>query len=262
MIRSLWTASTGMAAQQLQLDVISNNLANVNTNGFKKSRVDFQDLVYQTLKAAGTTEAQGFQLPVGAQVGLGTKVVGIQKLFDVGEMKQTGNPLDVAIEGKGFFQIMTPAGDVAYSRDGSFKMDSQGRLVTSDGWPVQPEITIPPEAVEVAVGVDGTVSAILPGQAAAQQLGQIQLVKFANPAGLSSIGRNLFQVTDAAGQPETGTPGQTGFGGLTSGMVELSNVQVVEEMVNMIVAQRAYETNSKSIQTADQMLELANNLRR
>ncbi len=262
MIRSLWTAATGMAAQQLNLDVISNNLANVNTNGFKKSRVDFQDLVYQTLKPAGVAEAQGIEQPTGTQVGLGTRVVGTQKLFGQGEMKQTSNPLDVAIEGAGFFKILTPSGEIAYTRDGSFKPDSQGRLVTSDGFPLQPDITIPPETLEVSIGVDGTVSVMLPGQNQAQAQGQIQIARFSNPAGLMSIGRNLFKPTTASGEENLGTPSQNGFGALTSSMLELSNVQVVEEMVNMIVAQRAYETNSKSIQTADQMLELANNLRR
>lgn len=261
MIRSLWTASTGMEAQQTQLDVISNNLANVNTNGFKKSRVDFQDLVYQTLRPAGATTAQGNELPTGEQIGLGTKAISIQKMFSTGELKQTGNSLDVAIEGQGFFQILTPSGDMAYTRDGSFKTDGQGRVVTSDGYQLQPEITIPAEATEITVGTDGTVTAVLPGQTTAQQIGQIQLVRFQNPAGLNSEGRNLFSPTSASGDPSTGTPGQGGFGTLTSGMLELSNVQVVEEMVNMIVAQRAYEINSKAITSADQMLQIANNLR-
>ena len=262
MIRSLWTASTGMAAQQLQLVVISNNLANVNTNGFKKSRVDFQDLIYQTLRPAGATEAQGVQSPTGEQVGLGTKAIAIQKVFSTGEFKQTGNPLDVAIEGSGFFQILMPSGQVGYTRDGSFKTDSQGRIVTSDGYLVQPEITVPADALETNVGVDGTVTVVVPGQSQPQQIGQIQLVKFQNPAGLSNQGRNLFSPTAASGEPVAGTPGQSGIGTLNSGILELSNVQVVEEMVNMIVAQRAYEINSKAIQGADEMLQIANNLRR
>ncbi len=262
MIRSLWSASTGMAAQQLQLDVISNNLANLNTNGFKKGRVDFQDLIYQTLRPSGTPQAQGVQLPLGEQIGLGTRAVAVQKLFNTGEFKHTGNPLDLAIEGQGFFQILTPSGEIAYTRDGSFKTDSQGRLVTSDGYLLQPEITLPPETGDVVVGVDGTVSVVFPGQIEAQLLGQIQLVRFPNPAGLANLGHNLFQRTGSSGEPITGIPGQDGLGAIASGILEMSNVQVVEEMVNMIVAQRAYEVNSKAVQSADEMLNIANNLRR
>lgn len=263
MIRALWTAATGMAAQQLNIDVISNNLANVNTSGFKKSRIDFQDLLYQTLRAAGTTSAQGSEVPTGTQVGLGTRVAGTQKIFSPGEVKTTENPLDLAIEGDGFYQILLPSGETAYTRDGTFKIDATGRMVTSDGYPLQPEITIPAEATKVSIGSDGTVEVYMPGQNDPQAVGNIQLAKFANPAGLTNIGRNLLTTTGgAAGDPVIDTPGMNGLGTVAQYCVEMSNVQVVDEMVNMITAQRAYEVNSKAIQTADEMLSLANNLRR
>jgi flagellar basal-body rod protein FlgG len=262
MIRALWTAATGMSAQQLNIDVVSNNLANVNTSGFKKSRVDFQDLLYQTLRPAGTAAAQGAQVPTGIQVGLGTRPAATQKIFSQGDFQQTQNPLDLVIEGDGFFQIQMPNGNTAYTRDGSFKLDAQGRLVTSDGFPVDPEITIPPESTNISVGSDGTVSVLLPGQATPQEVGQIQIAKFSNPAGLSSMGRNLFTTSAASGEPIIDSPGLNGLGSIGQGFVEMSNVKVVEEMVNLIVAQRAYEVNSKAIQTADDMLNIANNLRR
>lgn len=262
MIRSLWTSATGMAAQQLNIDVISNNLANVNTVGFKKSRIDFQDLLYQTLRPAGTTEAQGVQVPTGIQVGLGTRPAAVQKIFSQGDFQQTGNPLDLVIEGDGFFQITMPSGSIAYSRDGTFKLDAQGRIVTSDGYPMEPELTIPAEATSISVGSDGTISVSLPGQTIPQEVGQVQIAKFANPAGLNNIGRNLFTVSAASSDPVVDTPGMNGLGTLAHGFIEMSNVKVVEEMVNMIVAQRAYEINSKVIQTADEMLNIANSLRR
>lgn len=262
MIRSLYTAATGMQAQQLNMDVIANNLANVNTTGFKKSRADFQELLYQTVRAAGATQAQGMQVPTGIQVGLGTRAAGTQRLFGQGDFQQTGNNLDMVIEGDGFFQVMLPSGETGYTRDGSFKKDGQGKLVTSDGYPMQPEITIPAEAQEISIGVDGTVTAKVAGQTEAQQIGQIQIAKFLNPAGLSSMGSNVYAVTGASGEPVSGTPGQDSLGSIRQGFVEMSNVKVVEEMVNMIVAQRAYEVNSKSIQTSDEMLNIANNLRR
>lgn len=262
MIRSLYTAATGMEAQQLNMDVTANNLANVNTTGFKKSRVDFQDLLYQTLRTAGATQAQGMQVPTGIQVGLGTRAAGTQKIFTPGDYQQTGNDLDLIIEGDGFFQVMLPSGDLAFTRDGAFKVDGQGRVVTSDGYPLQPEITLPPETKAVSIGSDGTVSVTLAGQTDPQELGQIQIVKFLNAAGLVSEGRNLLTKSAASGEPITGIPGQDGLGTVAQGFVEMSNVKVVEEMVNMIVAQRAYEVNSKSIQTADEMLSIANNLRR
>lgn len=262
MIRSLYTAATGMAAQQVNMDVTANNLANVNTTGFKKSRADFQDLLYQTIRTPGATQAQGVQVPTGVQVGLGTRLAATQKIFTPGDIQATGNKLDVMIEGEGFFEVRLPSGDTAYTRDGSFKKDSQGRLVTSDGYPVQPDITLPAEAKEISIGEDGTVSATIAGQSAPQDCGQIQLVKFLNQSGLQSQGRNLYSKTDASGEAIAGTPGQDGLGTLAQGYVEMSNVKVVDEMVSMIVAQRAYEVNSKSIQTADEMLNIANNLRR
>jgi flagellar basal-body rod protein FlgG len=262
MMRALYTSATGMTAQQLNMDVVANNLANVNTSGFKRSRVDFQDLLYQSTREAGTTVAKGAQVPTGTQAGLGVRSSAIQKLYSQGEFQQTDNPLDVVIEGNGFFQVLTPDGGTAYTRDGSFKMDSQGRIVTSDGYPLQPEITVPAEAKSVTIGNDGTVSVTLPNQAQPQELGQIQIARFLNPAGLSSIGRNLATPTASSGEATTGTPGLDGLGTLAQGMIERSNVKVVEEMVNMIVAQRAYEVNSKGIQTADEMLGIANNLRR
>lgn len=262
MIRSLWTAATGMAAQQMNIDVISNNLANVNTNGFKKGRADFQDLMYQTLRTPGMTAAQGAQVPTGIQIGLGTRLASVQKVFTAGQVKSTENPLDLAIEGDGFFQITRPDGTTAYTRDGSFKLDSQGRMVTTDGYPLDPEITIDPDTTSVSIGADGTVSVTKSGQTASEQKGQIKIAKFVNPAGLMSVGGNLYTKSEASGEPVTDTPGQNGLGTLAQRTLEGSNVQVVDEMVNMITAQRAYEVNSKAIQTADEMLNIANNLRR
>ena len=262
MIRSLYSAATGMEAQQINMDITANNLANVNTTGFKKSRADFQDLLYQTIRVAGSTQAQGIQVPTGIQIGLGTRLAAVQKIFTQGDFHTTGNVLDLVIEGDGFFQVRLPSGELAYTRDGSLKKDSEGSLVTSDGYLVQPEISIPAEARQISIGKDGTVSALLAGQSAPEELGQLQLVKFLNPAGLENLGGNLFVQTAASGDPETGTPGEIGLGMLSSGSVEMSNVKVVEEMINLIIAQRAYEVNSKSIQTADEMLGIANNIRR
>jgi flagellar basal-body rod protein FlgG len=259
-MRALWTAATGMQAQQMTLDVVTNNLANVQTAGFKRSRVDFQDLVYETLQAPGAASAQGQEIPSGFQVGHGSRAVATQRLFVEGDLQQTGNPLDVAIEGEGFFQVQTPSGDTAYTRAGTFKKNSQGQLVTSDGFTVEPAITIPQDALSVTVGVDGTVSVTQPGQAQPQQVGNIQLVRFINPAGLESQGRNLFVPTQASGDPVPGTPGQDGLGTLLQGFVESSNVNVVEEMVGLITSERAYEINSKAIKTADEMMQTANNL--
>lgn len=262
MIRALYTAATGMAAQQTNMDITANNLANVNTTGFKKSRADFQDLLYQTLRIAGSTQAQGVTLPTGVQVGLGTRLAAVQKIFTQGDYQQTGNDLDMVIEGDGFFQVTLPSGEVAYTRDGSFKRDGTGRMVTSDGYPLSPEITLPADLTHISVGKDGTVSVTTAGQAEPQDLGQIELVKFLNPGGMESIGGNLYKKTSASGEPVPGTPGSDGMGTLGQGFVEMSNVKVIEEMVNLITAQRAYEVNSKSIQTADEMLSIANNLRR
>jgi flagellar basal-body rod protein FlgG len=263
MIRSLYTAATGMTAQQLNMDVIAHNLSNVNTIGFKRSRADFQDLLYQNTRAAGTSAAQGAQVPTGIQIGLGTRAAAVERIISQGDFRQTGNNLDVVIEGAGFFQVQMADGQIGYTRDGTFKLDSQGRLVTSDGYALLPEITIPPEGVgHVTIAQDGTIFANLPGDSAPQQLGQIQLARFANPTGLEGVGRNLYRPTAASGNPITGTPGLEGFGAIGSGFLEMSNVKVVEEMVDMITAQRAYEINSKSIQAADEMLQVANNLRR
>jgi flagellar basal-body rod protein FlgG len=259
-MRALWTAATGMHAQQLTLDVISNNLANVQTAGFKRSRVDFQDLVYEVLQAPGAASGQGQEVPSGFQVGHGSRAVATQRLFVKGDLQQTGNPLDLAIEGDGFFQVQLISGDIGYTRSGAFKKNSQGQLVTSDGFAVQPQITIPPNSISVNVGVDGTVSVLQAGQAQPQTIGSIELVRFINPAGLQSQGRNLFIPTQASGDATPGSPGSDGLGTLLQGFVEGSNVNVVEEMVGMIVTQRAYEINSRAIRTADEMMQTANNL--
>lgn len=262
MIRALWTAASGMQAQQLNIDVVANNLANVNTAGFKKSRADFEDLMYQTIKAPGAPSTTTTQVPVGIQVGLGAKPASVTKIFTEGNINQTGNELDIAIEGRGFFQIQQPDGTTAYTRAGTFKKDSQGRVVTSDGYPMLPEVVIPSNATRINIGNDGTVSVLQPGQNAPTTVGNMVLAAFSNPSGLSSIGKNLFTETDASGTPTTGTPGQDGIGTVSQGYLEMSNVSVMEEMVNMIIGQRAYEVNSKAVQAADDMLQLANNLRR
>ncbi len=262
MIRALWTAATGMEAQQLNMDVIANNLANINTTGFKKSRADFQDLLYQSTRAAGTTGAGGNEVPTGIQVGLGTRTAAVQKIFTVGDLLHTGNELDLAIEGPGFFQVQQPGGDLAFTRAGSFKKDGTGRLVTSDGYPVFPEIVIPENATRVAILEDGTVAAFLDGDRAGSQVGTLELAMFSNPAGLHSLGRNLYTETPSSGAPTTGAPGDIGLGTLAQGFLEGSNVNIMEEMVNMIAGQRAYEVNSKAIKTADEMLQMTNNLTR
>ena len=259
-MRALWTAASGMQAQQLTLDVVANNLANVQTAGFKRSRVDFQDLVYETLQAPGASSAQGQEIPSGFQVGHGSRAVATQRLFIKGDLQQTGNALDLAIEGDGFFQVTLPSGDTGYTRAGTFKKNSQGQLVTSDGFTVQPQITIPQNATNVVVGVDGIVSVVIAGQAQPQQAWTIELARFINPAGLQSQGRNIFLPTQASGDAITGSPGRDGLGTLIQGFVEGSNVNVVEEMVGLITSQRAYEINSKAIRTADEMMQTANNL--
>ncbi len=260
MIRALWTASSGMEAQQINMDVIANNLANVNSVGFKKSRADFQDILYQTARVAGASTADGGEVPTGIQVGLGSKVAAVQKIFTVGDMQNTGNELDLAIEGDGFFQILLPNGETAYTRAGSFKKDSVGRVVTSDGYPLFPEIVIPTNATKVSIGEGGGVEVFLDGQAAPTQVGTIELARFSNPAGLSNLGRNLFAETVSSGAPTTGVPSVDGMGMLSQGFLEGSNVSVMEEMVNMIAGQRAYEVNSKAIKTADEMLQMTNAL--
>ncbi len=260
MIRSLYTAATGMQAQQTNMDVVANNLANVNTAGFKRSRAEFQDLLYQTLRSPGASQAEGMTLPTGVQVGLGTRLAATQKQFTKGDMQQTGNDLDMAITGDGFFQVQLPSGEIGYTRNGSFTADRDGSLVTSDGYRVLPAISIPAGATEISVGEDGSVTANVSG--VTTQSGSIELAKFVNPAGLSAAGGSIYTKTDASGDAVTGTPGKEGFGGIASKFLEMSNVKVVDEMVNMILAQRAYEVNSKSIQAADEMLTTANNLKR
>lgn len=262
MMRALWTAATGMLAQQLNVDTISNNLANVNTTGYKKARVDFQDLLYQTVRESGTPTALGIQVPVGIQVGHGVRPIAIQKMFTQGNMIQTENQLDIAIEGDGFFQVQQPDGTIAYTRDGAFKIDSTGRVVTSQGFVLEPEIVIPPNTKAITISEDGMVSVILAGEQTPVQIGQITLARFINPAGLHSIGKNLFLPTASSGDVTLGTPGLDGFGTLAQGFLEMSNVKIVEEMVNLITAQRAYEVNSRAIRTSDEMLGEANNLRR
>ncbi|UFS72403.1 flagellar basal-body rod protein FlgG [Geomonas sp. RF6] len=262
MIRALWTAASGMQAQQLNIDVVANNLANVNTAGFKKSRADFQDLMYQNLKSTGAPSTNATTIPSGIQVGLGTRPGSVTKIFSTGNISQTGNDLDVAIEGDGFFQVQTSDGTIAYTRAGAFKKDGQGRLVTTDGSPLTPEVLIPANATKVTIGNDGTVSVLQAGQNAPTTVGTIQLAAFSNPSGLNAIGRNLYLPTDSSGTATTGTAGQNGLGTLGQGYLEMSNVSVMEEMVNMIVGQRAYEINSKAVQAADEMLQQAGNLRR
>jgi len=254
MMRSLSIAKTGLEAQQMQLDAITQNLANTATNGYKRSRVVFEDLLYQNLRQAGGPTTQQTQLPTGLQMGTGVRSVATARNFSQGALTQTGNNLDVAINGQGFFQVQMPDGSTAYTRDGSFQVDAQGQLVTAAGYVVSPAITIPPNVQSVTVGRDGTVSATLPNATAPTQLGQLQLAGFMNPAGLEPRGGNLFTETAASGAPQAANPGSNGLGALNQGSVEGSNVNVVEELVAMIQTQRAYEINSKAIQTSDQML--------
>ncbi len=255
MIRSLWIAKTGMEAQQTQLDTISNNLANVGTNGFKRGHVVFEDLIYQNLRQAGAASSDQTQLPTGLQVGLGVRPVATSRIFTQGNLVQTSNNLDVAIKGQGFLQVQVPDGTTAYTRDGSLQVDATGQLVTNSGYTVQPGITIPATAQSVTIAPDGTVSVTLPGQAAAQNIGQITTANFVNPAGLEPRGQNLWGETAASGTASAAAPGTNGHGTLQQGYVESSNVNVVEELVSMIATQRAYELNSKAIQTSDQMLQ-------
>lgn len=263
MIRALWTAAAGMNCQQVNVDVIANNLANSNTTGFKKSRADFQDLLYQNLRSAGTVSSAGAQYPVGLEVGLGARVITTEKVFSQGDFRETGNPLDLVIEGDGFFQITLPNGGDGYTRSGSFKRDADGRLVTSEGWLLAPEVAIPPTAVEITIGSDGSVSILNGESGEVEDLGvTLELARFANPGGLKSMGHSMFTATPASGPAITGTPGTLGLGAINSGFVEMSNVSVVEEMVNLIAGQRAYEVSSKAIQASDEMLQIANNVKR
>jgi flagellar basal-body rod protein FlgG len=262
MIRSLWTSATGMQAQELNIDVISNNLANVNTTGFKKSRAEFQDLLYESLRPAGAASSADTTIPTGVQLGHGARPSAVEKMFSQGDFQNTESELDWAIEGDGFFQIELPNGDVSYSRCGEFKLDADGRIVNADGFLLVPQFTVPNDTVSITVGMDGTVSVIQADDPVPREIGTIQLARFVNPAGLRSLGKNLFVPTVGSGDEIVGTPGQDGFGTIAQGFLERSNVSVVDEMVNMITAQRAYETNSKVIQTADDMLQMANNLKR
>lgn len=255
MIRSLWISKTGMEAQQTQLDNISHNLANVSTNGFKRGQVVFEDLIYQNMRQAGANSSGQTQLPTGLQLGLGVRPVATSRVFTQGNLQQSSNPLDLAVKGNGFFQIQMPDGTTAYTRDGSFQLDANGQMVTNNGYVVQPGITVPANARSITVGNDGTVSITLPGQATAQSIGQVAIASFVNPAGLEPLGQNLFGETTASGTPNAGNPGTNGLGTLQQGFVETSNVNVVEELVTMIQTQRAYEMNSKAIQTSDQMLQ-------
>jgi flagellar basal-body rod protein FlgG len=255
MINSLWIAKTGMEAQQMQLDVISNNLANVSTNGFKKSRAVFEDLMYQNLRQVGSPTSEQSNLPTGLQVGLGVRTVATSRSFAQGSLQQTSNVFDVAIQGNGFFQLTMPDGTIGYTRDGAFQVDNQGRLVNSGGLPVAGGITVPSNATGVAIANDGTVSATIPGSTTPQNIGTITIAGFVNPAGLEPKGQNIYAETAASGQPNAGTAGVNGLGTVTQGFVETSNVSAVQELVSMIQTQRAYEMNSKAIQTSDQMLQ-------
>ena len=262
MIKAMRTAATGMASQQLNVDNIANNLANVNTTGFKKSKIEFQDVLYQNLRRPGAASSVETRVPVGLQIGYGSRPSATVRQFTTGDLQQTGNPFDVAIEGDGFFQVRRPDGTTAYTRDGTFKLSADGRVVNSDGYFMLPEITIPEDTTSVSIGKDGTVEVLQFGQDEPTEIGQFELARFVNPAGLMAIGRNLLVETSASGDPITDVPGQSGIAEVSQGYVEMSNVSVVDEMVNMIVAQRAYEMNSKAIQTADEMASIANNLKR
>lgn len=259
-MRSLWTSTTGMSAQNLNMDVIANNLANVSTTGFKKSRADFQDLLYQIMKVPGSPTSADTKSPTGIQVGLGVKPAAITKIFTTGDIVQTQNTLDVAIEGQGFFQVLLPDGNTAYTRAGNLKLDGEGRITTSDGYPIQPEITIPEDAREVTIGDTGVVSAILGSDTTSTELGNLDLVDFINESGLIAIGRNLFRETEASGAAIVGTPGTNGIGTLLQGYIEQSNVNLVEEMTQMITTQRAYEINSNVITTSDEMMQTVANM--
>ena len=256
---ALWAAKTGLDAQQTRMAVTSNNLANVGTTGFKKGRAVFEDLLYQNVKQVGASTSQDTMAPTGLSLGTGVRVVATEKTFTQGNLAQTGNALDVAISGRGFFQVLLPDGTMGYTRDGSFQLSSEGQMVTSSGYILQPGISIPEGAQSISIGRDGVVSVRLAGQTAPVQVGQLQITDFVNPAGLQPLGENLLAETSASGPANSGSPGQNGLGFTTQGSVEASNVNVVEELVNMIETQRAYEMNSKAISTADQMLEYVNN---
>lgn len=261
MLRSLHIASTGMDAQQRKLDVTSNNLANVNTTGFKRGRAEFQDLLYQTIKAPGEATGQGVESPSGIQTGLGVRHVATSRDFAQGSLKNTANVLDIAVEGNGFFQVTRPNGEIAYTRAGNFGRDAQGRVVNPDGLPIEPQIVLPPDTLSMNISADGIVSVTQAGQTQATEVGQIQLANFINPSGLRALGRNLLAQTNASGTAVVGNPGDTGLGTLAQGFLETANVSVVDEMVNLITGQRTYEANSKIISASDEMLRSAVQLR-
>jgi flagellar basal-body rod protein FlgG len=262
MIRSLWSAATGMQGQSSNIDVIANNIANVNTAGFKKGRVDFQDLLYDTLRAPGSASSDSTQVPSGVQLGHGARVVAVTKIFSPGEFQNTKNELDIAIVGQGFFQILMPEGETAYTKAGNFNLDGEGRIVNPDGFVLEPEIAIPSDALSISIAMDGTVSVLQAGETEPTEVGTIELARFINPSGLRNIGKNLFLPTESSGDETTGPPGQSGLGYLEQGYLEMSNVSVVDEMVNMITAHRAYELNSKIVMVSDEMLSMSNNLKR
>jgi flagellar basal-body rod protein FlgG len=257
MNQALWIAKTGLDAQQTRMSVISNNLANVNTTGFKQDRAVFEDLLYQTIRQPGAQSSSSTQLPSGLMLGTGVRTVATEKLHTQGNIVQTDSALDVAIQGKGFFQILMPDGSVAYTRDGTFQLDSDGQIVMSNGYPLEPSITVPADTLSITIGSDGTVSVLQTGQSAPTTIGNIELADFVNPTGLQAVGENLFKESGASGTATTGTPGLTGIGTTVGGSLETSNVNVVTELINMIETQRAYEMNSKAISTADQMLQYA-----
>ncbi|MDP1569095.1 MAG: flagellar basal-body rod protein FlgG [Vicinamibacterales bacterium] len=260
MIRALYTAASGMTAQQANIDTTANNLANVNTAGFKRSRTEFADMVYQQVRGAGSPTSPATEAPIGLEIGLGTRPVATARDFRPGNLRSTGSPLDLAVEGRGFFQIGLPTGETAYTRAGILHLDAQGALVTAEGYPLQPALSIPADALSVSISKEGTVSVVLAGESAPQQVGNIELASFQNPAGLRALGGNLFAVTTASGEPTTAVPGAEGMGTLAQGFLEDSNVSVVEEMVNMILGQRAYEASSKIVKASDEMLGQVNNL--
>lgn len=262
MMQSLYTASTGMLGMQTQIDTTANNIANVNTIGFKKSRAEFADLMYQTMEYAGTSTSDSTKSPTGIEVGLGVRSTAVNKLFSEGSLKQTDNQLDLAITGKGFFKLELPDGTEVYSRNGAFKVDDNGTIVNSDGYKLMPQVVIPPDATNINIGTDGTVTVVQPGQTQATQIGQITTTNFINSAGLHSMGDNLYVETDSSGQPVEGTPGLDGLGVIRQGFVESSNVALVVELTDLITGQRAYDSNSKVITTSDEMLQTTNNLKR
>ena len=262
MITGLYTSATGMRAQELNIDVIANNLSNVNTVGYKKSRADFEDLIYQYLVEPGSPTSQSTESPSGIHVGLGVRPAAVKKQFTQGDLTSTGNQLDVAIEGDGFFEVLLPDGSSSYTRSGNFQLDSEGQLVTPEGFTVNPAITVPSDALSVTIGQDGTVAVTVPGSATPSEVGQLTGVRFPNSAGLKAMGQNLYTETESSGNPTTGNFSEEGFGRLNQGFLESSNVSIVEEVVNMITGQRAYEASSKGVQTADEMLNQAINLKR